>query len=690
MNIREAIYFLLVIFVAKVSVFGQCMSYPVSLEERVAESQHIIIGEVIEQSSFLDPVTSHVMTAHRVRVVAWLKNGLGNSEVIIITEGGVLEDIATLVYPSLQVQADHEYLFFLDNSGHAIEHPAWKIRYPSTIQTITYAGAQGGIIKQRGLYRDLHAEPVRDEIHYVQRIEQLTGQKAKTPDGAPFIPRPFQDDDSLQSRSVSISSFGPNPTIAGSINTQEFLTISGSNLGTGGNILYRNADDGGNTTITAQIASDYPSWSSNQIISKVPSNAGSGVFQVQVAGGGNFNSPTSLTILYSLITINNIFFNWPTETRQRPKLVNLNGSGGYTFSYNTNFNSNNAAVAAFERALDSWKCNTGVNFITGGSTTATVANDGMNVISFNSSLSSGTLGVTRTTFVANGTTACSQANTVWRIADIDIEFRTTPGSLSWNFGTGNANTSQFDFESVALHELGHAIGLGHIINTGGIMHFAIGNGQTKRNLSENDINGGLDMVNYSSTLCFNPAGVNGPMQQQFPTSCFLQADLIQLDASRLSEDKILINWKALETDNQGFTLERSIDGNQFTPLDFIDSQGDGEHTYEFLDRVEKGAGFYYRLQSISLDGTKKVLGTRFVAGTASYTPSLIWNGQALQILGDPTNVYQIEVYSLDGILRLKTQANGGESLPTQLPLGIYPYRIISKGQIWGDKLFLNR
>ena len=35
---------------------------------------------------------------------------------------------------------------------------------------------------------------------------------------------------------------------------------------------------------------------------------------------------------------------------------------------------------------------------------------------------------------------------------------------------------EYDFSSTALHELGHAVGLGHVINPTGLMHYAGGTG----------------------------------------------------------------------------------------------------------------------------------------------------------------------------------------------------------------------
>ena len=66
--------------------------------------------------------------------------------------------------------------------------------------------------------------------------------------------------------------------------------------------------------------------------------------------------------------VENSFSGWPTTTRQRLLLVDKDASGGYTFQYNTTFNANASATAAFERALDTWKNGTGINITISGTT----------------------------------------------------------------------------------------------------------------------------------------------------------------------------------------------------------------------------------------------------------------------------------------------------------------------------------
>ena len=71
---------------------------------------------------------------------------------------------------------------------------------------------------------------------------------------------------------------------------------------------------------------------------------------------------------------------------------------------------------------------------------------------------------------------------------------------NWQFGPANATGVQYDFESVAVHELGHAQQLGHVIAPGTIMHFNIGQSQNRRVLSTNDIDGGNFVQNRSTTI----------------------------------------------------------------------------------------------------------------------------------------------------------------------------------------------
>jgi hypothetical protein len=60
---------------------------------------------------------------------------------------------------------------------------------------------------------------------------------------------------------------------------------------------------------------------------------------------------------------------------------------------------------------------------------------------------------------------------------------------SWTWSTSSPSFTQFDVESVALHELGHTVGLGHSQFSQAVMWPTISNGEVQRVLDQDDLNG---------------------------------------------------------------------------------------------------------------------------------------------------------------------------------------------------------
>lgn len=93
------------------------MLVPLSLQQRVEQSAYIAQGRVTAQHCFTDSQTGSVNTLNTIEVNAWLKNDPGKTAIYLITEGGVLNNRATIVSPSLQVYKDMEYVFFLQQDA---------------------------------------------------------------------------------------------------------------------------------------------------------------------------------------------------------------------------------------------------------------------------------------------------------------------------------------------------------------------------------------------------------------------------------------------------------------------------------------------------------------------------------------------------------------------------------------------
>jgi PKD repeat protein len=209
--------------------------------------------------------------------------------------------------------------------------------------------------------------------------------------------------------------------------------------------------------------------------------AGTGQVRVTAADNSTAISGQTLTIDYSLLntSLNRIWLN------------GQNGNGGHTFVFNSSFGT--SPTDAAKRALQSWRCNTFVNFAVSANTTSInqSSKDGVNVISFNASLPAGALGVTY-----NWYAACA-ANQYFN-DEFDMIFSPNPG-VGWNFGPGPTTGSRYDFETVVVHELGHAHQLGHVINANYVMHYALGPNTDKRTLNPiSDIAGGSDVVTFST------------------------------------------------------------------------------------------------------------------------------------------------------------------------------------------------
>ena len=85
----------------------------------------------------------------------------------------------------------------------------------------------------------------------------------------------------------------------------------------------------------------------------------------------------------------------------------------------------------------------------------------------------------------------------------------------WNFGPQAPAVTEYDFESVALHEQGHGIQLGHVTKPAAVMHFNIGNGKSQRILGTiDDLAGGRDEVAFSATANSASCGALVPAAHQ--------------------------------------------------------------------------------------------------------------------------------------------------------------------------------
>ncbi len=469
---RILLGFLLTTLSVSLSI-GQCMLVPVSLQDRTKSASVVVEGEVIASQSYWNKSHTCIYTLHQIRptkIFNWDISGAIPQGFYVVTEGGMVDNTMLNVTSTLELKKGDVGIFFCQTSQVVIENENIE---PYWYKFEAYAGPQGCIkfdTKKINATDPFASYSINPDLY--NQITQLTG-KSYTVVGDYKQPYPTIN------VAPTITSFSPDSLSAG---TKSVLTITGTGFGSSqgsGRVRFKDANSGGSALYDPEDV-EYVSWTDTEIKVEVTSRAGTGKFTVD-NGSGSTQSATNLTITFSQLNVvdgNNITY--------QPIHIGENGTG-YTWQFYTDFDANSVAKQSFLRAFQNWRCGTLINWNIGTTTTVnTIARDNVNVIRFDigSELPNGVLGR-----CSSWWSGCTQGGTTkWYVAELDIVF---DDGANWNFGPGNPAFSQYDFESVAVHELGHGHQLGHVIKSTEIMHYSISNGQKKRDLStEGDLTGG--------------------------------------------------------------------------------------------------------------------------------------------------------------------------------------------------------
>lgn len=490
------------------SVFAQELLYEVSIQEQIDNADVIVEGKVVSRASYWNSQQTSIFTVNTVEVHKIFK-GNALSQVEIITPGGTVGLTAEMVIPSLELLPNDEGIFMLQTANITLQRSETNVSLYTA-----YSDTQG--FYKYNYYNNSAVNPFNQIFgineNFYQKIIQLTQT-------APINLSNFDVNEKLevsnQNRGINnVSSISPAVSTAG---TGSILTISGVGFapaGLTGTISFPDANDGGASyfeTLESQIIS----WTDTQIQVEIPSRAGTGQVKINTFVGPVF-TPV-LTIDYAQLNVTSDFTGVPTAYQTQH--VDENFIGGMTWQMNNNFNNNVPARESFIRSFDTWVCETGINWVLGSSTAIdVVAFDNINVVRFDvgAELPAGVLG--RTSSYWNG---CAQGSDVnWFVAELDIVYN---DGINWNFGPGAPTGGQIDFESVSVHELGHAHQLGHVIDNSKIMFWSAGPGSANRILSQEDIDGASDVQTRSTG---NPVCGLGVMTG---SDCFLSVSDAQLD-----------------------------------------------------------------------------------------------------------------------------------------------------------------
>ncbi|WP_303309457.1 matrixin family metalloprotease [Hymenobacter sp. BT730] len=638
----------------------RCLLQMMPETERVQHASLIVEGEVLTSKSFWDAGHQRIYTAHRLRIYKVFQGQPAGNELMLLTEGGTVGLHQQRLTNTLTLTTGEQGIFYLAPATFAGTGPAagW----------MAY-GSQQGFIRY-DLATGTAAEPFRQYVSIEQalytRLATTTGRALRQVQPNPQLQEAAARRQMTASRplAVLISSLSPLRITAG---TGAVLTIRGTGFGaTRGNgfVEFRNADDGGETLVKPQ-ATDYISWTNSEIKVQVPTfgengkAAGSGTVRVTT---NSQDAGTSVAVLTVVFAVSNVQEE-NSKDIVRPNHANRNGRGGYTIQPNPGFVSR-GALPAYTRALSTWRCNTGVNWEIGDTRTGTVdTEDNINGLGFDESgsqLPARVLG--RTTSYYSGCRR-SDGQIVFSVKEFDMVF---DDAQTWQFGPGLPSATQYDFESVALHELGHAQQLSHLILPGAVMHYAYGRQQSSRELNpESDIAGGRFVL---TTRSFRTLGC-GP-------AAMLPAPLVRVDPQTVLAGQNQVFWTtAAECFVTEFVVERSLDTLTWESIGRVAASNAG--SYSVTDNSPPAGRPYYRVGVVRPGGIidyaapSRVRDSALEANKLELYPNPVLDETpSIQYLVDTEGQLLLRVYDAVGRL-LQTQVvtlqPGLNILPLRLP-----------------------
>lgn len=163
----------------------------------------------------------------------------------------------------------------------------------------------------------------------------------------------------------------------------------------------------------------------------------------------------------------------------------------------------------------------------------------------------------------------------------------------------------------------------------------------------------------------------------------LPVELTSFTAS-LENNNVMLHWStASELNNEGFEVQRSLDGLEFGSIGFVIGNGSTSQAmqYEFMDSNPRNGTLYYRLKQIDFDGHfefSEVVAVNLTKGfSISAYPNPFKSDLTLSVTNPDRQQVEVNVIGLDGRVIIKyglEEENFIEQLGdyfTEFPAGVY-------------------
>ncbi len=148
----------------------------------------------------------------------------------------------------------------------------------------------------------------------------------------------------------------------------------------------------------------------------------------------------------------------------------------------------------------------------------------------------------------------------------------------------------------------------------------------------------------------------------------------------------MLEWITItEINNDYFTIERAIDGINFTEIGVIDGEGssNSEIHYQFTDNNLTENTYYYRLKQTDFNGSFSYSNT--IALSSDLANNVNYNNNSKQLeIGDIKNGVVI-IYNLQGQI-VNSFNTSNSSVYLNLPKGMYLISVNVKSKLFSKKI----
>lgn len=349
-------------------------------------------------------------------------------------------------------------------------------------------------------------------------------------------------------------------------NADEWITITGDGFGDSQGNGYVTFDNG-NGYYAQSIAQsfDYSTWGDEEITVKVPA-AFSNKVKIRTDSGYEIETNDSLHIGYNLDdNVSSIYGHTYLHNQE---------DGGHKFYLNTELHNIFERKAAVERTLNDFVCKTGINFFLSeqGTTLGWNLGDGQNTISFDSAsnmLSAGTVGFCNTLW----SSCIYNGETFYYVNEMDIVINS---SFEYDYSTGNPSAGLAKFSYVLMHELGHAMRLGHVNELGETMYPSVtdmpSNSWYERDtISINDQLGVSHAFDLAANFSFSACGLSNMTPKIVNSGCVNEL-ACNYDSSATCDDGSCV-FSELNYDCSGYCINDFDEDGECDEVDYDDGLG---------------------------------------------------------------------------------------------------------------------